>query len=107
MVLAEEEVIEEEGGGDGPVAELTETEPDGEPEPDPDTEPEPDADADAADETPADEGEEKEELTVADVPDAVEDTDADVLTARLPMLDTVVQSEEAGAGCADGVEGSP
>lgn len=65
--------------------------------------PDPDPDADEGPEEAA----EEEELTVVEAPEVVEEPEADELTARLPMLDTVVHIEEAGAGCADGVAGSP
>lgn len=75
----------------------------GDPGPEPDADPEPEAD-DAPDEGAA---EEEGTLTVDDAPDALDEPDAEDDTARLPMVDTVVHSDEAGAGCADGVTGSP
>lgn len=32
---------------------------------------------------------------------------AEVLTARFPIVDNVVHEEDGGAGCAEGVLGSP
>lgn len=105
LFVSAEEVV---GAGDGEagelelglVLELTEAdapEPADPDEGDPEAEPDPERDAEL-DEEEAEEG----ALTVVDAPD-----DEVALAARLPMLDTGVQSEDGGAGCASGVEGSP
>ena len=51
--------------------------------------------------------EELEGGALTDVDEAVVTAEEDVLTAKLPMLDTGVHWEVAGAGCASGVTGSP
>ena len=59
-----------------------------------------DADAPALVTEPA----EEEALTEVDAADVMGD---EVLTARLPIVERVVQEEDEGMGCADGVEGWP